>query len=146
MIFLFSFVMHVYAKDCDKVHWKIARLLLLTHDTKDAIKLSWLFTSYWCFFLGGEGRSGWEGIPLSENCPYSEFFRSVFSPKVGKYRPENLRIQTLFTQCHWKKKKKMKVIIVIIIIMTIIANEVFRQDCFSKHEKTHKALRFFYIF
>ena len=44
------------------------------------------------------------------------------------------------------KKKKMKVIIVIIIIMTIMANGVFRQDRFSKHEKAHKALRIFLHF
>ena len=49
--FFFSFVVHVYAKYRDKVDWKIARLLLLTHDIKDVIKLSWLFTSYYFFFF-----------------------------------------------------------------------------------------------
>ena len=45
---------------------------------------------------------------LSEKCPYSEFFWSVFlriwteylsilSPNAGKYGPEKLRIWTLFT-------------------------------------------------
>ena len=37
---------------------------------------------------------------LCEKSPYSEFFWSVFSPNAGKYRPEKLRIQTLFMQ--WK--------------------------------------------
>ena len=145
MIFLFSFVMHVYAKDCDKVHWKIARLLLLTHDTKDAIKLSWLFTSYWCFFFGGEGEAGgkafhWVKIARirSFSGPYSVRKWGNTGQKISEYRH--------FSHNVTEKKKKMKVIIVIIIIMTIIANEVFRQDCFSKHEKTDKALRFFYIF
>ena len=32
-------------------------------------------------------------------CPYLEFFWSVFSSNAGKYRPEKLRIRTLFTQC-----------------------------------------------
>ena len=44
---------------------------------------------------------------LRENCPYSEFFWSVFcdteylsefSPNAGKYSPEKLRIGTLLTQ------------------------------------------------
>ena len=52
---------------------------------------------------------------LREKCPYSEFFwsvffriwteygeateyLSVFGPNAGKYRPEKLRIRTLFTQ------------------------------------------------
>ena len=52
---------------------------------------------------------------LSEKCPYSEFYWSVFShiwteyrdisillsifsPNAGKYGSENLRIRTLFTQ------------------------------------------------
>ena len=46
---------------------------------------------------------------LREKCPYSEFFWSVLScirteyresPNAGKYRPEKLRMQTLFTQCY----------------------------------------------
>ena len=78
--FFFSFVVHVYAKYRDKVDWKIARLLLLTHDIKDVIKLSWLFTSYYFFFFS------LLSIPLRKKCPYSEFFWSVFSPKVEKYR------------------------------------------------------------
>ena len=56
---------------------------------------------------------------LREKCPYLEFFcsvfshngaeygeilcislyLSVFSPSAGKYGPDNVRIQTLFTQC-----------------------------------------------
>ena len=56
------------------------------------------------------------GQTLREKCPYSEFFRSlfsriridtdstpylsVFSPNAGKYRPEKNKIRTLFTQ--WK--------------------------------------------
>ena len=41
---------------------------------------------------------------LPEKCPYSEFFWSKFSPNAGKYRPEKLRIRTLFTQCRMKMK------------------------------------------
>ena len=33
--------------------------------------------------------------PLHEKCPYSEFFWSIFSPNLRKYRPEKLRIWTL---------------------------------------------------
>ena len=36
---------------------------------------------------------------LRKNCPYSEFFWSVFSPNAGKCGPEKLRIRTLFTGC-----------------------------------------------
>ena len=32
-----------------------------------------------------------------ENCPFSEFLWSVFSPNAGKYGPEKLRIRTRFT-------------------------------------------------
>ena len=32
---------------------------------------------------------------MREKCPYSEFFWSVFSPNVGKYGSEKLRIRTL---------------------------------------------------
>ena len=42
-------------------------------------------------------------ITLHEKCPYSEFFWSVFSPNMGKYGPEKLRIRTLFTQCKLDK-------------------------------------------
>ena len=35
---------------------------------------------------------------LCEKYPYSEFFRTVFSPNAGKYGPEKLRTRTLFTQ------------------------------------------------
>ena len=35
---------------------------------------------------------------LREKRPYSEFLLFIFSPNVGKYRPEKLRIQTPFTQ------------------------------------------------
>ena len=35
---------------------------------------------------------------LREKYPYSEFFWPVFSPNVGKYGPEKLRISTPFTQ------------------------------------------------
>ena len=38
-------------------------------------------------------------LALREKCPYSEFFWSVFSPNAGKYGPEKLWTQTLFTQC-----------------------------------------------
>ena len=40
-----------------------------------------------------------EKLTLRKKCPYSEFFWSVFSPNAGKYRPEKLRTQKLFTQC-----------------------------------------------
>ena len=36
---------------------------------------------------------------LHEKYPYSEFFWFVFSQNAGKYRPEKLRIRTLFTHC-----------------------------------------------
>ena len=50
---------------------------------------------------------------MREKCPYTEFFSgpyfptfglnleylSIVSPNVGKYGPEKLRTQTLFTQC-----------------------------------------------
>ena len=60
-------------------------------------------------------------LSLREKCPYSEFlfsifsriwtkyrkilrisspYLSVFSPNVGKYRPEKLRMRTLFKQCY----------------------------------------------
>ena len=35
-------------------------------------------------------------LTLREKCPYLEFFWSVFSPNAEKYRPEKLRIQSLF--------------------------------------------------
>ena len=38
-------------------------------------------------------------LTLSEKCLYSEFFWFVFSPNAGKYGPEKLRIQRLFTHC-----------------------------------------------
>ena len=36
---------------------------------------------------------------LCEKCLYSEFFWSAFSRIWTEYRPENLRIRALFTQC-----------------------------------------------
>ena len=38
-------------------------------------------------------------LPLYKECPYSEFFWSVFNPNTEKYGPQKLRIQTLFMQC-----------------------------------------------
>ena len=35
---------------------------------------------------------------LREKFPYSKVFWSVFGPNSGIYGPENLKIQTLFTQ------------------------------------------------
>ena len=50
-------------------------------------------------------------LTLREKCPNTEFFLVcilphsdylfVFSPNVGKYGPEKLRIWTLFTQCNF---------------------------------------------
>ena len=37
-------------------------------------------------------------VTVPEKCLCSEYFWSVFSPNVGKYRSEKLRIGTLFTQ------------------------------------------------
>ena len=37
-------------------------------------------------------------ISLRENCPYSEFFWSVFSPNAENLGPEKLQTRTLFTQ------------------------------------------------
>ena len=42
-------------------------------------------------------------IPLSEKCPCTEFFWSVFSPNAGKNGPEKLQIWTLFRQCPWRR-------------------------------------------
>ena len=36
---------------------------------------------------------------MGKKCPYLEFFWLVFSRDTGKYRPGNLRIRSLFTQC-----------------------------------------------
>ena len=36
---------------------------------------------------------------LRKKCSYSELFWTVFNPTAGKCRPEQLRIQTLFTRC-----------------------------------------------
>ena len=38
---------------------------------------------------------------LRKKCQYSEFFWSLFSCILTEYGPEKLRIQKLFTQCHF---------------------------------------------
>ena len=56
------------------------------------------------FYTADQPKAKW--LSLLEKCPYSKFFWSlflrirtdVFSPNVGKYGPEKLRIRTLFTQ------------------------------------------------
>ena len=40
-----------------------------------------------------------DDLVLRGKCPYSEFF----GPNAEKYRPEKLRIRTLFTQCDTHK-------------------------------------------
>ena len=42
-------------------------------------------------------KVGRRRYPLRKNCPYSEFFWSVFSPKAGKCGTEKLRIWKLFS-------------------------------------------------
>ena len=81
--------------------------------TSAPVKISWRGHNFFFFFwvVGEFGKSNDHNVfgqkkllkymspSVHKKCPYSEFFWSVFRPNVGKYRPDKLRVWTLFTQC-----------------------------------------------
>ena len=73
---------------------------------------------------------------MSEKCPYSEIFWSVFSPNAGKYRPKRLRMRTLFMQF---KRNTLKISFTFfdsftfIIAITLPAKALYKNICCQKY-------------